>query len=264
MKETQNVKMFFYFDESGSPSILGRRGKNLITSGMVSKTFSVGYIQTTTPHIISVELEKLRKEIITDQYYKDIPSIKNLVNGFHANKDCHEVRDKVFHLLKTFDFETYIVIAQKSEAIFRKKFNMSDKKLYKFLVSELLKNRIHLYSEIDMYFSEMGDIVSKKNMTEALQDAIDKFHMKWGKENQNSIRIFVQQPSHLPALQIIDYVLWAVYRAYENNDFRYFNFIRDKIKLVHDIFDKNTNEFYGAFYTERNPLEEKKISPISG
>lgn len=52
---------------------------------------------------------------------------------------------------------------------------MSDKKLYKFLIAELLKNRLHLYNEIDIYFSEMSNIVSVSNMTEALNDAIVKF-----------------------------------------------------------------------------------------
>ena len=58
-------------------------------------------------------------------------------------------------------------------------------------------------------------------MTEALNDAIAKFQQKWGKENNGNIRIFLQQPSHLPLLQVIDYVLWTVFRVYEKNDFRY-------------------------------------------
>ena len=78
----------------------------------------------------------------------------------------------------------------------------------------------------------------------------------------NNIRIFVQQPTHIPLLQAIDYVLWTVYRVYDNDDFRYFDYLREKIKLVHDIFDVSKNEHYGAFYTEKNPLEKKK-SPIS-
>ena len=40
--------------------------------------------------------------------------------------------------------------------------------------------------------------------------------------------------------------------------------LRKKIKLVHDIFDTSTNQYYGTFYTDRNPLEQKKWSPDSG
>ena len=110
----------------------------------------------------------------------------------------------------------------------------------------------------------MGNTVSIQNMTEALKEATEKFQYKWGKENTNNIRVFLQQPSHLPLLQVADYILWAVYQVYEHNEFRYFNFLRDKIKLVRDIFDIENNQYYGTFYTEKNPLEEKKWSPISG
>lgn len=163
------------FDESGDPKILGHRGKNLLQEGLVSKTFSVGYVEMSNPHQLLVDLEKLRKELMEDEYLKAVPSVQNLKNGFHANKDCAEVKEKVFKLLKKADFEAYIIVARKEESIFRRKFNMSDKKLYKFLIAELLKNRLHLYNEIDIYFSEMSNIVSVSNMTEALNDAIVKF-----------------------------------------------------------------------------------------
>ncbi len=257
MQEPQNTKMYFYFDESGSPALLGHHGKDLLKLGLTSKTFSVGYIQTSNPHKLHVDLENLRKELMEDEYLKSIPSIKNLKNGFHANKDCSEVREKVFKLLKKSDFEAYVIVARKEEAIFRNRFNMSEKRLYRFLVSELLKNRIHLYTDIDIYFSEMGNIVSEHNMKEAIDKAIEKFQSKWRKENSNNIRIFVQQPSHLPLLQVTDYILWAVYRVFEKDEFRYFDFIKEKIKLVHDIFDFETNPYYGAFYTEKNSLNKK-------
>lgn len=257
MQEPLDIKMFFYFDESGSPAILGHHGKNLLEKGLTSKTFSVGYVQTANPRELFENLNKLKQEIQEDEYLRDIPSIKNLKNGFHANKDCHEVRERVFKLLKKSDFEAYIIVARKIEAVFRKKFNMSDKKLYKFLVTELLKNRVHLYKNIDIYFSEMGNTVSIQNMTEAIKDATKKFQYKWGAENKNNIRVFLQQPSQHPLLQVADYILWAVFQVYEHDVFRYFDFIKEKIKLVHDVFDPS-NQFYGAFYTEKNPLQRKK------
>lgn len=259
MQEPLDIKMYFYFDESGSPSILGHHGKDLVKAGLTSKIFSVGYIETDNPHELYVNLEKLRKELLEDEYLSSVPSIKNLKNGFHANKDCSEVREKVFKLLKKSDFKAFVIVARKDEENFRRRFNMSERKLYKFLVAELLKNRIHLYKNIDIYFSGMGNIVSETNMKEAIKKSAEKFQYKWGKENKNNIRIFVQQSSHLPLLQVTDYILWAVYRVYEMNDFRYYDFIKEKIKLIHDIFDSETNPFYGAFYTVKNPLAKKRV-----
>lgn len=184
MKEPLETKMFFYFDESGSPTILGHHGKNLLELGLTSKTFSVGYIETANPHELSTKLEKLRLELLSDEYLKDVPSINNLKNGFHANKDCAEVREKVFKLLKRSDFECYIIVARKDESIFRKKFNMSDKKLYKFLVSKLLENRVHLYQNIDIYFSEMGKYNNNTEHDRSYKGGNRTFPIQMGKGEQ--------------------------------------------------------------------------------
>lgn len=41
MKITENVKMYYFFDEAGDSQILGRGGVNLITEGKSSKVFIV-------------------------------------------------------------------------------------------------------------------------------------------------------------------------------------------------------------------------------
>ena len=52
-------------------------------------------------------------------------------------------------------------------------------------------------------------------------------------------------------------LLWFSGPENTNPELRYFDFIKEKIKLVHDVFDPS-NQFYGAFYTEKNPLQRKK------
>ena len=54
-----------------------------------------------------------RQEIINDDYYKEIPSIKKTAKMFHATDDCQEVREKVFRLLKKSDFTFYCIVARK-------------------------------------------------------------------------------------------------------------------------------------------------------
>ena len=39
---------------------------------------------------------------------------------------------------------------------------------------------------------------------------------------------FIQQSKERPLLQASDYVLWAIQRAYEKGDFRYYNYLREK------------------------------------
>jgi hypothetical protein len=262
MQEAQDVKMYFYVDESGEPGILARKGKNLIDEGVASKTFIVGYVETADPSSITKRLTALRKEIIEDDYYKDIPSISSTSKGFHANKDCAEVKEKVFRLLRQADIKTYVIVARKSESLFRKKFDLQASKIYEYLVEKLFENRLHKYRHIDIYFASMGNTVREHNMRRAIDCAIESFRKRWGKENQNEIRIFVQQSSQIPMLQAVDYMLWTVNRVYEKGDFRYYRYMQDKISLVQDIFD--FSKYPKTYYTPENPLDPKKMSPFGG
>jgi hypothetical protein len=44
-------------------------------------------------------------------------------------------------------------------------------------------------------------------------------------------------PSGEPCLQIIDYVNWAIQRAFIKSDERFYKFIEEKIKYLVDIYD---------------------------
>ncbi len=113
MKKTEDIKVNYYFDEAGDPNILGRKGVNLIEKGLASKVFMVGYFESKNPKELSKNVESLRQEIINDDYYKEIPSIKKTAKMFHATDDCQEVREKVFRLLKKSDFTFYCIVARK-------------------------------------------------------------------------------------------------------------------------------------------------------
>ncbi len=254
--------MYFYVDESGDPTILGRKGSNLLAHGVVSKVFMVGYVETANPKLITDALNVLRTEIAADEYLQGIPSLPSSLRSFHANEDCHEVKERVFKLLRQLDFKAYIVVARKSEALFRKKFGLDNVKLYEYLVAKLFENRLHKYKQIDLYFAAMGNTVREHTMRRALEEARTRFKAKWGTDHEGEVRIFVQNPSHAPMLQVVDYVLWTVNRVFEKGDFRYYRFLLEKISLVQDIFD--FERYPNTYYTSKNPLQPEKKSPTGG
>lgn len=265
MKKTEDIKNFYYFDEAGDPQILGRHGVNLIENGSASKTFMVGYLSVRDPQSCRKALSELHDRLINDEFLIDIPSMQKSTRfSFHACKDCPEVRAEVYRLLKKLDIEFYCIVARKDANRFRRMFDLKEKELYKYLVKKLLENRLHLYSEIDLYFSSMGNVVRKETMEEAIQGAIHRFKEKWGHENFSNLRVIIQKNSEEPLLQAADYMLWTIQRAYEKGEFRYYNFLKEKIRLVYDIFDTryyNSKE-HSLFYTPNNPLEAKKIDPV--
>lgn len=88
------------------------------------------------------------------------------------------MREEVYRFLKAQDFKFQCIVARKKLELFRKKFDLKEAKIYKYLVAKLLENRLHLYSEIDCYFSSMGNVVRQDNMQEAINDAILAFKME--------------------------------------------------------------------------------------
>lgn len=63
MKEPSDEKMYYFFDESGSSEILGRKRVNLVNKGTTSKVFMVGFISTVNPRAINVGDGKIKPTV---------------------------------------------------------------------------------------------------------------------------------------------------------------------------------------------------------
>jgi len=61
-------------------------------------------------------------------------------------------------------------------------------------------------------------------------------------------------------LSIIDYMNWAVYRAFTRGDMGYFQTIEPKVSLLVDLYD--TQNYPKNWYNRRNKFDLKKITPL--
>lgn len=68
----------------------------------------------------------------------------------------------------------------------------------------------------------------------AVESGTRRFRQKYKNAAATDVRIETNQPAQEPVLQAVDYVLWAVQRAFEKGEMRYFEYMRDKIELVWD------------------------------
>lgn len=72
----------------------------------------------------------------------------------------------------------------------------------------------------------------------------------------------VQNPRTEPLLCVPDYLGWTVQRVFERGDTRYYDFVRERISLVVDLYDAEKYEGSQNYYTPRKPLNaENKIGP---
>jgi uncharacterized protein DUF3800 len=269
VRVAENKPTWYFIDEAGDPTFYGK-GKGIIVGKEgCSRILALGFIQTFDPQQIRQKLLEVRESIANSRYLKDVPSIKKSLIAFHAKDDCPEVRQMVYEALSTVDFHAQIVVARKREHQFRVEFKGSQDKFYDNLVHPLLFYRTHLHTPATFVFSRRGNKPRERSLSDAVESVAKRFREKYTGASPVEITVKSEQMTNELALQAADYVLWSVHRAYEKPDMRYFNFLRDRILLVRDIYDWDKVNANGGktdltFYDrKKNPFDISKASPLS-
>ena len=265
MKETRDEHRFFYVDETGDPNFYAKGKKLIVGSDGCSRTFGVGFLRTSSPDSLRTTLLDLRRQLCADRYLARIPSMAKTAVAFHAKDDCPEVRKAVFEVLDQFDFSVQIVIARKIESVFEKRHKQSQDAFYDDLTSRLFERQLHLAAENTIMFARRGDKAKQHALRSAVEAGIAAFRRKYPRSAQTKVNVLTAYAAEEPLLQAADYALWAVQRAFERSEMRYFEYLSQKVELVWDIYDfAKLNAEGSVMYTRRsNPFDVSKVSPLS-
>lgn len=259
MKENKKENAYYFVDEAGDPVFYNRNGEIIVGQEGCSRILMLGFMETEDPHIIRQELQKIRDRIKDDPYLKDVPSLKKSLAYFHATDDCPEVRQEVYKCINSLNIKCQFVVARKIEGVF-KKHGCSESKFYDALISHLFKNILHRAKNNFIYFSKRGSKNRQEPLEKAIEHAKKLFETKFFIKVGSKAYIQSQIPTGEPCLQVIDYMNWAVYRVFTKKDTRYYNFIKDKVSFIWDIYD--TTKYPNNFYSKANEFDAKKISPL--
>lgn len=260
MKKLTDQTNYFFVDESGDPTFYDRQGKLIVGEEGTSIILILGFIITKDPKSIRSALEVLRKQISEDVYLKGIPSLTKSLIAFHAKDDCPEVREKVYKTIVNLDFTAELFVARKIQNIFNKRHHGNENEFYDDLIRKLFENKLHLAKNNEIYFSVRGSKTRQLPLEQAIKNAINSFEAKWNKKVDSKINIYPQSPSGEPCLQVVDYVNWAVQRAFIKKEMRFYSFIEQKIKYLVDIYD--TAKYPKNFYSNKNKFDINKISSL--
>lgn len=253
------MTIYFFVDESGDPTFFNRRKELIIGKNDCSPILILGFIRTGDPFTIRKEIAKLHKEIKEDEYLKSIPSIAKTNLHFHAKDDCPEVREKVFKLIRKLDFKAEFIVARKRLDVFTKRHKRNEDIFYNEIVSRLFEKKLHQKNNV-IYFSKRGTKTKQHHFSQAIQTAALNFEQKHNTQIETQTKIYIQTPSDEPCLQIIDYMNWIIYRAYTKQEMRYFEFLKEKVSFVCDIYD--FEKYPKNFYNRKHIFDVKKISPL--
>jgi hypothetical protein len=263
--DSERVVIHYFVDEAGTPTLFRRRRESIVGREGCSNHFILGKLEIDDPELLQRRLDDLRAELLADPYFKDVPSMqpeqKKTALMFHAKDDLPEVRYRVLKLLAQQAVSFYAVVRDKhrvlDEVLARNRADESywyrENELYDELVAHLFKSRFYRGDHFEICFARRG----KSDRTEALKLALDQARRTYerdiGVPSRVSIAIRATSPRHSGGLQAVDYFLWALQRLYEQDEDRYWETIRPRVKVVYDRDDTRTAT-YGVYYTPEKPL----------
>jgi hypothetical protein len=280
-----NVKNNFqnqgFLDEAGDTAFYGKGKKNIIGSNGVSNCFIIGMVKFNEPiHEIREKVIELQKQIATDPFFAEIFSINKKKNNygfyFHGTDDIPEVRKLFYDYIKTLNCSFEAVVGRKDIERYETKHKGKEEYFYADMLSHLLKHKIQLQDNLVLHISERGKSTKNINLEYALEKAKERFVKSKNlnsinegnyiflrrKDVKTNISFNVSNPVTEPLLNIADYFCWAVQRVLERGETRYYNFLKEKISLVVDVYDDEKYEGKKNYYGPENPLTaENKISP---
>lgn len=202
----------------------------------------------------------LQNEVISEPYFEGFSSLSRTALAFHAKDDLPEIRYLFFKMLTTLDFSAKFVVARKIERVFRNNFGGKEEHFYDHLVSQLFRDALDVRQHSYVYFAQRGSHSRQQPLVKAIERGVAEAGANQGQENRVSFSIFAQKPRGEPCLSIVDYMNWAVYRAYTRGEMRFFRSVRDKVSLLVDLYD--TDKHPRNWYGKENPFEIAKVTPL--
>ena len=134
------------------------------------------------------------------------------------------------------------------------------KAFYDHLVSRLFQNALHRHQHNLIYFAKRGSRTCQEPLANAIRKGIVDFEEKWNTHVSTTFAAQAQTPQGEPCLSVVDYMNWAVYRAFMLREMRYFRVVGEKVTLLVDLYD--TAAYPQNWYSRRNPFDTTKITPL--
>lgn len=258
-----------FLDEMGNPTFFGKGRECIIGQEGVSLSFGMGIAKIERPLAeVRKEIQTLQQQVANDPLLNTLPSVIKRVNKggffFHACKDTPDVRTVFLHYLRELPCSIEVVVARKIPSLFARKHHGQEDEFYADLLAHLIKNRLKKAHRLILNVAARGSSTRAKVLDEALSKAMGRAGRKWGDDQLQAKVVFnVQTPLTEPLLCVPDYLNWAVQRVFERGETRFYDYLRDKIRLVVDLYDQASYGGSRNYYDpKRNPLTaSNKIGP---
>jgi hypothetical protein len=169
----------------------------------------------------------------------------------------------MYDLIKSIDCSFEAVVGRKIISLYETKHKGKEEFFFADLLSILIENKLTSLDKLVLNVASRGK--STKNHNLELAMAMAKLRLKKKSPNKilkTNVVFNVSTPLKEPLLNISDYFCWALQRVFERGDTRHYNYVKNQISLVRDIYDVDSYSSSRNYYKPNNPLTaENKISP---
>jgi hypothetical protein len=245
-----------FLDEAGDTTFYGKGKVPIIGQNGVSLCFILGMVKFKEPlPILRQRIVDLQNQIVTDPYLCEVPSINKKVKEggfyFHATDDVPEVRKVFYDFIASVDcsFEAYV--GRKIPPLYETKHNGKEAEFYADLLSHLLKNKLSKKGKLVLNIASRGKTTRNNNLQMALTKAQTQ---NKGKSVTTQVVFNVQNHRVEPLINVADYFCWSIQRVFERGELRYYNFLKDRVSLIVDLYDSKNYFNSQNYYTPKRPL----------
>lgn len=217
------AKLYVFADEAGDFAF--KRAPN------VSRFFIVCTISMPSCEIAH-DLLSLRRQLSWEK--------APLGEYFHASTDAQKVRDRVFALIRRYEFSVQATIMEKVKAM--PKVRPTRERFYQygwyyhFLygMQPLITANTELHITAASVGTKKGQVAFTDGVNDVLRQTIQR--KQW-------VAAFWPCGTD-PCLQVADYCTWAIQRKWERGDLRSHALIQDRITYEYDLWSRGTVEYY--------------------
>lgn len=240
--------VWVFVDESGKPEIFSARGENLVKKGHASKYLVLSAVRAKNQLALQQQVTDFKLQLLKDDTLKSYFSSSYSLDNFHASNDFPEIRKRFYKFITTLRIKVDVMLVEKTKCY--PNLQSDPGRLYGFMAGQLLKDICHKAKHTEIVFSRKD---SKLKLRKELEIEVERVRLNYINNHENLNNNFKLSYHHNPhythgGLQIADYISFAVFHVFENNNYEWFNLVHDKIGRIRDICNKK-------YFTRRNPLK---------
>ena len=239
--------VYIFLDESGKPEVYSSKGVNLVQNGFATKFLVLSAIRCSDQLVIQQQVTDLKAKLLKDEKLSKIFSPAYSLDSFHAQTDYPEVKEKFYNFINMLDIKIDVMVVEKIKCFEPMKRNPN--KMYGIMAGQLLKNICHQSEKTEVIFSRKD---SKLKLRQEIEYKVQEILVEFLEKHPSLETNFSINYQHNPhythgGLQVADYVAYAVFQVFENNNKKWYEIIKNKIGKIQDICNKK-------YYTQSNPL----------